>query len=57
MITYMKALFLMLPPPPAPGPPGPPGVPIDNGLILLFIAAITLGVYYSFKNKQLKTLK
>ena len=56
MITYMKALFLMLPPP-TPGPPGPPGVPIDNGLIFLFIAAIILGVYYNFKSKKLKTVK
>ena len=56
MITYVKALLLVLPPP-SPGPPGPPGVPIDNGLILLLFAALTLGAYYSYKKSKRNLMK
>ena len=31
--------------PPPPMPPPPPGLPIDNGLIILFIAGLIYGVY------------
>ncbi|MBF8149144.1 hypothetical protein ITJ86_04505 [Winogradskyella sp. F6397] len=41
------------PPPPPPGPP-PPGLPIDNGLIALFILALGYGVYKSYKLSQKK---
>ncbi|MEO9570722.1 MAG: hypothetical protein ABJH82_08635 [Polaribacter sp.] len=53
MITYIEALNSKAPPMPGiPGGPGPPGLPIDNGVILLFFAAITLGTYMYFKNVQ-----
>jgi hypothetical protein len=35
--------------PPPPMPPPPPGLPIDNGIILLFAAALTYGAYKAFK--------
>jgi len=43
--------------PPAPaGGPGPPGLPIDDGLIVLFVAALIYGIYiivkYSKKHTQ-----
>ena len=31
--------------PPPPMPPPPPGLPIDKGLVFLFMAAIMLGIY------------
>lgn len=45
------------PPHPVPqGGPGPPGLPIDNGLIVLFFAALIYGIYiivkYSKKPSQ-----
>jgi len=41
------------PPPPA-GPPGPPGLPIDSGLVFLFIIALTYGFYSIKKYKMHK---
>ena len=38
------------PPRPSPmGSPEPPGLPIDNGLIFLFVAAIIFGIYMTLK--------
>ena len=34
--------------PPPPIPPPPPGLPIDNGVLILFVLAIGLGIYKSF---------
>ncbi len=31
--------------PPPPMPPPPPGLPIDNGIIVLFVAALIYGAY------------
>lgn len=31
--------------PPPPAPPPPPGLPIDNGLIVLFIVALVYGIF------------
>lgn len=31
--------------PPPPMPPPPPGLPIDDGLIILFIAGLVCGIY------------
>jgi len=67
MIKYKKTLasilFILIsfvcsaqnfPPPPQP-PPGPVGLPIDSGLILLFVAGILFGIYkmYCFKRKTI----
>ena len=41
-------------PPPAPPPPPGPGLPIDGGLIALFILALGYGVYKSYKLSQKK---
>ena len=35
--------------PPPPMPPPPPGLPIDDGIILLFVLALALGVYKACK--------
>ncbi len=35
--------------PPPPTPPPPPGLPIDNGLIVLLMAAISFGIYKVYK--------
>lgn len=35
--------------PPPPAPPPPPGLPIDGGIVVLFIVALGYGVYKSFK--------
>ncbi|MBV7269065.1 hypothetical protein [Winogradskyella luteola] len=35
--------------PPPPMPPPPPGLPIDNGIILLFFLALSLGIYKAYK--------
>lgn len=34
-----------MPTPPPPGPPPPPGLPIDDGIIPLFVIALIYGVY------------
>ena len=31
------------------GAPGPPGMPIDGGIIVLFVLALTYGIYKSYK--------
>ena len=31
--------------PPPPGPPPPPGLPIDSGIVILFLAALVYGIY------------
>ena len=36
-------------PPPPQGGPGPPGLPIDNGLIVLFVIALIYGIYILVK--------
>ncbi|MFY0631872.1 MAG: hypothetical protein JXR05_16030 [Flavobacteriaceae bacterium] len=46
-----------MPPPPVPPPP-PPGLPIDNGVIALFIVAVIYGsliMWNHTKNKNIKT--
>ena len=35
--------------PPPPGPPPPPGLPIDGGLVILFLFALFVGFYFSKK--------
>jgi len=40
--------------PPPPQVPPPPGLPVDGGVVLLFIAAISYGIY---KVHQYKTNK
>ena len=35
--------------PPPPTPPPPPGLPIDGGTLILFISALTYGVYKAYK--------
>jgi hypothetical protein len=35
--------------PPPPMPPPPPGLPVDKGVIYLFVAALTYGAYKAFK--------
>lgn len=40
-----------VPPPPPPGPV-PVGLPIDNGLMILFVAALIYGVYKVIKHKK-----
>lgn len=39
--------------PPPPLPPPPPGLPIDSGIIVLFVIALGYGAYkmYSFSKK------
>ncbi|MCT4629357.1 hypothetical protein [Winogradskyella sp.] len=39
--------------PPPPMPPPPPGLPIDGGIVLLFVIALGIGIYkaYSISNK------
>jgi hypothetical protein len=60
MITFIKTILLSkIPPTPngvGPGPPGVPTLPIDNGLIFLFCAAIIFGSYIHYK-KIMKTEK
>ena len=37
-------------PPPNPGrPPVPPGLPIDSGIIALFVVALIFGIYKAHK--------
>ena len=35
--------------PPPPAPPPPPGLPIDGGIVVLFILALCYGIYKSYK--------
>ncbi|WP_257018453.1 PID-CTERM protein-sorting domain-containing protein [Winogradskyella pacifica] len=35
--------------PPPPAPPPPPGLPIDGGIVVLFIFALSYGIYKSNK--------
>ncbi|WP_111683376.1 PID-CTERM protein-sorting domain-containing protein [Winogradskyella tangerina] len=35
--------------PPPPMPPPPPGLPIDGGILMLFILALSLGIYKAYK--------
>ncbi|MBC3845805.1 hypothetical protein H8K90_05410 [Winogradskyella echinorum] len=35
--------------PPPPGPPPPPGLPIDSGIIVLFVIAFVYGIYKTNK--------
>lgn len=40
--------------PPPPMPPPPPGLPIDNGLLILFVTGLIYGIYKIRKiSKQL----
>ena len=41
-----------VPPPPPPPMPSPVGLPIDNGLMILFVAALIYGVYKVIKHKK-----
>jgi len=46
-----------LPPPQPENTPPPPGLPIDNGIAILLILGIVLGLYliFSKNNKKLKS--
>ncbi len=58
MITFIEALNATAPPMPArPGGPGPPGLPIDNGLIILFIIAIIYGIFILKRTGNFKLTK
>jgi ABC-type antimicrobial peptide transport system permease subunit len=35
--------------PPPPMPPPPPGLPIDGGLLILFVVALLFGCYKAYK--------
>ncbi|WP_092466084.1 PID-CTERM protein-sorting domain-containing protein [Winogradskyella thalassocola] len=35
--------------PPPPAPPPPPGLPIDGGIVVLFLLALCYGIYKSYK--------
>ncbi len=35
--------------PPPPMPPPPPGLPIDGGLFILFLLALSFGIYRTYK--------
>lgn len=35
--------------PPPPAPPPPPGLPIDGGILVLFLLALAYGIYKSYK--------
>ncbi|MFC0603477.1 PID-CTERM protein-sorting domain-containing protein [Winogradskyella pulchriflava] len=35
--------------PPPPMPPPPPGLPIDGGIVVLFIVALGYGIYKAYK--------
>ncbi len=48
MINFI-ALFIQ-PAAPRRSIPDPPGLPIDNGILILFLLAIVLGLYIHFKN-------
>ncbi|WP_231743076.1 PID-CTERM protein-sorting domain-containing protein [Winogradskyella endarachnes] len=41
--------------PPPPAPPPPPGLPIDTGIIVLFIVALIYGAYKIY-NMPKKTI-
>ena len=59
MITFLKMIYSSIPPPPSMGGPGAPGLPtlpIDNGLIFMFFAAIIFGTCIHYK-KIMKTEK
>jgi hypothetical protein len=40
--------------PPPPTPPPPPGLPIDGGLLILFVLALVSGYYLSKKYISIK---
>lgn len=59
---YLNALLFILvsfictaaqsqhePPPPQPMGSPPPGLPIDNGLVILFVVALVFGIYKILK--------
>lgn len=35
--------------PPPPAPPNPPGLPIDGGIVFLFLLALGYGIFKSYK--------
>jgi ABC-type antimicrobial peptide transport system permease subunit len=35
--------------PPPPMPPPPPGLPIDGGILILFLIAFSFGIYKAYK--------
>ena len=41
-------------PPPPRGPGIPPGLPVDNGVLFLFAAAVIFGLYKIYQFKQYK---
>lgn len=38
--------------PPPPSSPDPPGAPIDGAIIILFLVALTYGIYKAHKNSK-----
>lgn len=45
----IQGIFAADPAPPPPTPPPPPGLPIDGGVLVLFVIAIIFGYYLSNK--------
>jgi len=41
--------------PPPPMPPPPPGLPIDGGIVALFVVALVYGVYKTYKFSSNRT--
>jgi len=35
--------------PPPPMPPPPPGLPVDGGIVILFLVALSFGIYKTYK--------
>ena len=51
LIGFMSMAQGATPPPPM--PPPPPGLPIDSGVVILFLVALLFGVYKALQfNKQ-----
>ena len=52
----IQGIFAADPAPPPPTPPPPPGLPIDGGIVVLFVMAIIFGYYLSNKYLSIKRL-
>lgn len=49
VLFSIQGVFAADPAPPPPTPPPPPGLPIDGGLVVLFVFALISGYYLSKK--------
>ncbi len=54
VLFSIHGAFAADPAPPPPTPPPPPGLPIDGGIIMLFILALGFGYYLSNKYISIK---